>query len=279
MENFVLRFEMFLRSIDVRAVETRACVAKMYCKVVSECRQCLQSRELPFFEDACRCLRHAREVALEIALEATTQKMVMETTTDNLIGGKAWDECLLAAFLCTCFLTAVVADAWHTTVEVSTLDPFARRLDGEIRSGLRWKTIENLIRDVEHAGVSSVEVFLPAFAVVFEIPPENVSASPYVNASRLTRPGVRLLERAQLFDVAREFIEQHLEQLTCETETSHDQLKPKPEEIRTWFKHCVDIEANNALLLRLDEWALLCQLLPLHVSMATGEKAGFFSEM
>ncbi len=273
MANFILRFETFLQSLDPKIPETRVHVVEMCREVVAECRSCLQSRHLPTFVDVSRCLRLTRNVLLELALEATSQKTIMSTSANDIIAGKPWDESFLSGFLCACFLTAVAADAWHATLDASTFEPFTSRLDAEIRSGLRWKKPKEVIESMESAGISPIDVVLPAFAVAFEAPEESSQETPYANARRLTREGVRLLERAQLFDVAREGVEQHLAELTHETPATIP-AQPTSEEVCIWFKRCVDTEANNALLLRLDEWALLCQLRPLHAAMATGERGG-----
>ena len=43
-------------------------------------------------------------------------------------------------------------------------------------------------------------------------------------------------------------------------------------QVGDWFVHCVDREANNNLLLEMDEWGFLTKLKPLHSFYAAGEK-------
>ncbi len=190
-----------------------------------------------------------------------------------LLEGRQWDECLLAVHICACFLAALAADAWRDDLAGSALDPFSARVEAEVRAGLRWKSPTDLVADAQNAGRSPVSIVASAFAVAFESPDDGIYAGErlYASGRRLTRAGVRLQERATLLDAAREAIEAHLERLTLETIVAKT---PGPEDVAAWFTHCVRVEANNQLLLRLDEWALLTQLRPVHAFMASGERGG-----
>jgi hypothetical protein len=90
---------------------------------------------------------------------------------------------------------------------------------------------------------------------------------------RASRAGVRLLERAFLFDNTRFVISTEL----CAYREMND-LDRNPFEhadcMNTWMRRTVEVDANNALLLRLDEWAVCCTLVPGDVAEASGERGG-----
>jgi hypothetical protein len=96
---------------------------------------------------------------------------------------------------------------------------------------------------------------------------------PYMLSSRITRQGVRLLERKALLDNFRIVIEGEINSfVVCEAMTEPFAYS---ETIEKWFQQNVSVDANNALLLRLDEWAVCDSLSAAEVTMfAAGEKGG-----
>lgn len=295
MENFVLRYEDFLSRLDPNNLETRERLTEAVAEVVAECRRALAENSsvatppierlnrlnvlCPSFEDTCRCIRLARNTMLDVALRSVPVVVVMSSTPTDLLVTGSWDEALLATHICNCSLAALAADSWKASFDPSTLDPFAVRVEAEIRTGLTWKTAEGLVESLREAGRTPIPIVSPAFAVAFENPTvvedearREKAPGVYSRGRRLTRAGVRILERASLFDVARESMEARLGALV-EASLGYGEA-PTGGDVERWFKHCVHTEANNQLLLRLDEWALLSQLRPLDASLASGERGG-----
>jgi hypothetical protein len=87
--------------------------------------------------------------------------------------------------------------------------------------------------------------------------------------------GVRLCERKMLLDDAESQIKRMLGSFSLyvtENETNlSDTLFRHVTNIESWTKRCIEVDANNVLLLRMDEWALVCALRPMEVVNAVGE--------
>lgn len=97
---------------------------------------------------------------------------------------------------------------------------------------------------------------------------EDMGAPP-----RASRAGVRLLERAFLIDTLRIVIGAELDLYQEMSDFRNDPFEHAAA-VEAWMRRTVAVDANNALLLRLDEWAVCCALVPGDVAEAGGERGG-----
>jgi hypothetical protein len=106
------------------------------------------------------------------------------------------------------------------------------------------------------------------FDHIVEVGDEN---DPYMQGTRITRQGMRLLERKALLDNFRVLLRAEIEGFEMGGGLENPFIHEEP--IVKWFHQNVTQDANNALLLRLDEWAVCAELSAEEVTMfATGER-------
>jgi hypothetical protein len=202
--------------------------------------------------------------------------------TMSLIGADPWDPLHLLLFICQCHLRASLArlfsdagswsDTWRAGVEGpqnsaafnNTLREEARACQEEWSKGIEPLGVRNtLARDVP-------QPYATAMTVCFEgmISEEELRGDDLSQGLRPSRRGVRLLERAAL---AHE-LSLLLQRTLCAHELATGKFDTHAEMLISWFEKCVRVDANNALLLRMDEWAVLCHITSNDVAFATGER-------
>lgn len=117
--------------------------------------------------------------------------------------------------------------------------------------------------------------YASSISVVFESTSDSRMDDPTYTSfdkKRLTRDAVRLLEQSSVYDAARCMVD-----AVCEDFDEVPQMLSEDlgaDVVEKWFRHCVDKEANNNLLLDLDQWGFATFLSPLDALVAAGEKGG-----
>jgi hypothetical protein len=144
----------------------------------------------------------------------------------------------------------------------------SRRTVAELTAGLDPRGVSSLLAksEIERAAV--------ALLVCFEGDGMGLEAaeSDSVARPRASRMDVRLLERAFLLDNLRFVIATELDARELDALDGDPFYLAEPARAR--MRRTVEVDANNALLLRLDEWAVCCALLPGDVGAASGERGG-----
>ena len=273
--NFATDFAAYLAG-DFLALEperARPALARACHRVYTEATAALRERsdEVEFGE-ACAAARGLQTAAAEVALAGRAEFMSIDSL--KLIVHEPWDEVMLASFLCWCALVSLAARSWAPGVAGD--DAFERALCDEL-AALAARPLSALLAAVldaagrRHPGCL-VEV---AYRVCFEAARPELFDVPALVApagDRLGRRGVRLFERAFVLEACRGVLEEDLDRFAAvappEAAGGADEAL-----VREWFGRCVR-DANNALLLRLDEWAALNGLAPLRSFEAAGERGG-----
>ena len=175
-----------------------------------------------------------------------------------------------------------------------------RRTPIELEAGLEPRDVDSLLAasDIERASVALV-VCVEGEGLVTEPPPTVTPRSPIppdsdsdedsiydapaapvepvvpaVAPPRLSRVGVRRLERAFLLANLRLAITTELAAYQEAGDSSTWDPFEHADAMHAWMRRTVEVDANNALLLRLDEWAVCCALAPGDVAEAGGECGG-----
>ena len=100
------------------------------------------------------------------------------------------------------------------------------------------------------------------------------------NGTRPSRLGVRLLERHALAMDAIETLDREIERRSAvvddpvvnESAVVNVTDDDESSKIAEWTRRTIEVDSNNALLLRMDEWAIVDALCPHEVAFATGER-------
>ena len=213
-----------------------------------------------------------------------------------LVETGGWDPFHLLLFLYESHLRVCVAkvfsdgDGWGTVVG-KTLLPAKRALDVpgiapgdpvEFDDAPFRETREALERGLEPQGVSALVDATPFCrttaalvvcldGVVTEVEREAEVERGMFDGTRPTRLGVRLLERRALATDAAERLAEELAETTTLATLPPDESVGS-EVLETWARRTIEVDANNALLLRMDEWAVVAELHPALVAYATGER-------
>ena len=104
------------------------------------------------------------------------------------------------------------------------------------------------------------------------VPSEERDADPGMfNGTRPSRLGVRLLERHALATDAVETLERELATRSV-LDDGVASSSSSVDAVAKWTRRTIEVDANNALLLRMDEWAVAAALRPREVAFATGER-------
>ncbi len=207
-----------------------------------------------------------------------------------LVETGAWDPFHLLLFLFESHLRVCVAkifsdgEGWGSVVGKSLL-PSKRTLDGEsdafddapfrdareaLERGLVPRGVSVLVGETPFCRTTAALVVC-LDGVVPEGEREAEAERGMFDGTRPTRLGVRLLERQALATDAADRLAEQLDETTT-------LATPPPEEgvgtkaLETWTRRTIEVEANNALLLRMDEWAVVAELRPALVAYATGER-------
>jgi hypothetical protein len=200
----------------------------------------------------------------------------------SLIGSDPWDPLHLLLFICQCHLRACLArlfsdlgawsDTWCADVEgPQNSEAFNDALRKEVRACQKEWTKGIEPQSVRKTLAQAVpQPYATAMTVCFEgmIAKEELQGDDLTQGLRPSRRGVRLLERAALAYNASSLLQKtlHTHQIAAVKFDTYTEI------IATWFEKCVRVDANNALLLRMDEWAVLCHLTSGDVAFATGER-------
>lgn len=236
-------------------------------------------------EDIGHALAHvvvyARRVAVDCAVRDVRSWAPCDTL--SLIETDSWDPIHLLLFLCQCHARTCLArafadrggwdDAW---ADVDAADDDFRALAAEDCRASR----EELEAGVEALGVRAALRNSPfrrvaaALVVCLDgiVDEANRASDDLIGAlsSRPSRLGVRLLERRALAEDASRLLTVCLESHALEEGV--DELFAHADTMKAWLRRTIKVDANNALLLRMDDWAVLCALTADDVTFATGER-------
>jgi hypothetical protein len=210
------------------------------------------------------------------SISANSESVRVWTSSEPiaLIDMAPWDPLELLLFLCECHLRVCIShlfqlnNGWQdvyskiivtNAVHKALLDDEINRVGDELKAGLEYTPSSDLLSRIRIPRATT------AVAVCFE-----TDEPCHGDSQRVSRRGVRLLERAMLYDSLNVAIESEIESygLNGELECvfAHADL------VESWMKRTIEVDANNTLLLRLDEWAMCCALNAIDVANATGER-------
>lgn len=289
----------FSRELDVHV---SSCTFPSRIELVRCCRNFVKDMKLLIVES-----RGTRDIEAIIACISKIRYLSVRLATSNLrdwmnVDVKAvlikqpWDEAHLCLFIAECYLRVCCADAFSEveTVEMpSPNNPELREVEerwkaiereeitsarDELTPGIQPMNLKSLVREIAlTAGKTIVRhKYQAAISVAFENTVESrmddtVYAS--FDKKRLTREAVRLLEQASVHDAARCISDATIASFEDTTWRSDDRVISAIT-VERWFAHCVDKEANNNLLLALDQWGAATFLDPIDPLIAAGEKGG-----
>ena len=206
----------------------------------------------------------------------------------SLIDCGPWDSLCFLVFMCECHLR--VCAGYLYTENGGWKDVGIPEQLGALDAALMNDEItvvgEELAQGLDHEEVGALLSRSPvpraatALSVCFEVgdgeadkmdeDDKGLEENPLMHNNRASRKGVRLLERAMLTDSILIAIELEI------SDYAEDQANETPfyveHVVRGWMKKTVEVDANNQLLLRLDEWAMCCALEPIDVAYATAER-------
>ena len=257
-------------------------------------RSCIQN-EVPLdaTSHVLRAIVACRSKSIGVCLDGLREWSASDPL--GLIECGQWDPLCLLLFLCECHLRICISHLFNENggwdASVTSGPGLAPSLDDALTNDEMVVVGEELARGLDHEHVGDLLTRRPvpraatAVAICFEqgdegnrmdegvspVDPEGaLSVDPLVDNTRLSRKGVRLLERAMLTDSINIAIEFEI------SGYEEDHMLESPfymaETVQVWMKKTVEVDANNALLLRLDEWAMCCALDPGDVSFATSER-------
>lgn len=230
-----------------------------------------------------RVIVRARGVAVEHAVRDV--RSWAPCSTLSLIETESWDPFHLLLFLCSSHARTCLArmyadrggwdDAWSSEIEGVDDEDFRALAIEDVR-----ESREELEAGVETTGVRAVLTNHPfrrvaaALIVCLDgiVDEANRASDDLIcgGASRPSRLGIRLIERHALAEDASRLLAVCIE--SHAPEESVEDLFAHADTMKEWLQRTVKIDANNALLLRLDDWAVLCKLNADDINFATGER-------
>ena len=225
----------------------------------------------------------SRRVAVDHAVRDVRSWAKCDTL--SLVETGPWDALHLLIFLCQCHMRASLAriytDGGEWGEAWGELPTDALPVDEDFRT-LRLEDIresrEELDGGVDALGVRATLSSTPfrrvsaALVVCLDgIVEETVRSSDELfSGSRPSRLGVRLLERRALEEDAGRLLSICLE--SHPLEQGEEELFVHAEIMKEWMRRTIKIDANNSLLLRMDDWAVMCALTSDDINFATGER-------
>lgn len=227
-----------------------------------------------------RAIAWCRRASLNDGLAAVRNWAASDTL--SVIETGPWDSLQWLLYLCQCHLRTCLArlfsDAgtWNPAWEQDAFevdDDFvalkaeeAEACRGELERGVEPECVSSYLRDEDRSRRVSESLTVCLRGIV---EPEKRSEAHFVDGQP-TKRAIRLLERHALgLDAAREF-KKCLE--TFEEEPDRESLVRHAAHVTTWGHKTIAVDANNALLLRMDEWGVVNSLTHDDVCVATGEK-------
>ena len=193
-----------------------------------------------------------------------------------------WDSLQWLLYLCQCHLRTCLArlfsdaGAWNPEWADSSFecddDFVAMKTDEadtcrrELEAGVEADCISSYLKDEDRSRRVSEALTVCLRGIV---EPENQSETHFKDGQP-TKTALRLMERHALsLDATREFVK-CLE--SFDVEPDHDALVVHAAHVTAWGHRTIAVDANNTLLLRMDEWAVANALHHGDVCLATGEK-------
>jgi len=208
-------------------------------------------------------------------------KTFMASDPLSLLDGSRWDPLCMALFMCECLLRVCFADVRDKEQVKNAFEmpdpPASEEFDRVLRQDeIRFLQAE-FICGVDARGPTHVLrqdaplLMNTSLLVCFEaVVVEQDDEDCLLVNNRVTREGIRLLERRSLTRGLQICIDA---QITSRAEnTNVPEVYQYENDLLAWFQHTVLKDANNGLLLRLDEWAVCTALAPLEAMTAAGEK-------
>jgi len=203
----------------------------------------------------------------------------------SLIESGPWDTLHLLLFLCECHMRACMArlfsenkgwcDSWfdgqNAANEVDAafaqlVESEAHACRAELECGIEPLSVRAALAEKTFLRTAaSLTVCLDGL-----VSEEFRRDDDLFSDTRLSRLGVRLIERHSIDEDATRCLSEFLESFPPELNVP--ELMGHSKHISGWLTKTVRVEANNTLLLRLDEWAVVCALTSKDIAFATGER-------
>ena len=227
-----------------------------------------------------RAIAWCRRASLNQGLSGVRNWAASDTL--NAVETGPWDSLQWLLYLCQCHLRTCLArlfsdaSAWNPDWEDRTFefdaDFVALKMDEaeacrhELESGVEPDCISSYLTDEDRSRRVS-EALTVCLRGILE--PDKQSET-HFKEGQPTKTALRLLERHALsLDATREFVK-CLE--TFDAEPDHESLVRHAAHVTAWGNKTIEVDANNTLLLRMDEWAVVNSLSHGEVCVATGEK-------
>lgn len=229
-------------------------------------------------EDSAETCLSLFSVVAKCRLEAVEQtlsrvKDFMRCDSLSLLDADQWDPLCMLLFVCECQCRAALLDNATVALREDLRDGVSaavseemNRMRRELDEGVR------ILKPTEYvAEGKAAHAYGMSLCVCFDKPLLYDDDAPYARHSCITRKGIRLLERHCLIENFENIIAQTMDRLPVEE-------LPRDEEeeacFSSWVRRNITLDSNNALLLRLDEWALCCMLTAGDIVRASGERGG-----
>lgn len=225
-------------------------------------------------------ITRCRRASLDQGLTSVRNWAACDTL--SLVETGPWDSLQWLLYLCQCHLRTCLArlfsdaGAWDPEWEDPTFeyddDFVAMKMDEaetcrrELEAGVEPDCISSYLRDEDRSRRVSEALTVCLRGVV---EPEK-QCEKYFMEGQPTKMALRFLERHALcLDAAREFAK-CLD--TFDLEPDREALMTHAAHVTAWGHKTIAVDANNTLLLRMDEWAVANALQHGDLCVATGEK-------
>ena len=209
------------------------------------------------FRVIARCRREAIEQTL------LSVKEYVKCDSLSVLDAEAWDPLCMLLFICECQSRACLLD--NSSVALSFENEEARRMKREMNDGVK------VLRPSEYLADERMRVYGISLTVCFDGVCVYETDGSYGKDSCVTRKGVRALERHCLIESLEDAIDEATSAYPI-VDSSRDSERESA--IEEWMKRNILVDANNTLLLRLDEFAVCCALSARDVVSASGERGG-----
>ena len=211
---------------------------------------------------------------------ADTKNWIASDTLSTIDGGP-WDSFHWLLFLCQCHLRVCFARLFSDSGSwKESWNDCASWIDDDF-DALRKEECENIRKELEkgvepesvttYLSQSVVERVGMSLSVCLQgVVQEEHQDEPFFRNARLTKIALRLLEKKCLGeDILRETRKTIA---ALDPEPDQEALKSHSSHVLAWGKKTISVDANNQLLLRMDEWAVAKELDYIDVCKATGDR-------